>query len=95
VKRRRFPFYFRHGDASPLPEQFKKKIPDLSPTAMRVLWLALCLPNMWSRICMDNLFNSRKLFTALYMAKALVHGVVRTAGCGLPPSVRQLEEKNM
>ncbi len=44
---------------------------------------------------MDNLFNSRKLFTALYMAKALVHGVVRTAGCGLPPSVRQLEEKNM
>ena len=44
---------------------------------------------------MDNLFNSRKLFTALYKAKALVHGVVRTAGRGLPPSVRQLEEKNM
>ena len=44
---------------------------------------------------MDNLFNSRKLFTALYMAKALAHGVVRTTGRGLPPSVRQLEEKNV
>ena len=44
---------------------------------------------------MDNLFNSRKLFAALYLAKALAHGVVRTTGRGLPPSVRQLEEKNV
>ena len=44
---------------------------------------------------MDNLFNSRKLFTALYMAKALAHGIVRMTGRGLPPSVRQLEEKNV
>jgi hypothetical protein len=44
---------------------------------------------------MDNLFNSRKLFTALYLAKALAHGVVRTTGRGLPPSVRQVEEKNV
>ena len=44
---------------------------------------------------MDNLFNSRKLFTALYLAKALRHGVVRTSGRGFPPSVRQLEEKNV
>ena len=90
-----FAFYFRHGDAPPLPKVFKEKIPDLSPTAMRVVWLALRLPNMWSRIYMDNLFNSRKLFTALYMAKALAPGAVRTTGRGLPPSVRQLEEKNV
>ncbi len=34
------------------------------------------------------------MFTALYLAKALAHGIVRTTGRGLPPSVRQLEEKN-
>ena len=44
---------------------------------------------------MDNLFNSRKLFTGLYLAKCLGHGVVRTTGRGLPPSVRQHEEKNV
>ena len=43
---------------------------------------------------MDNLFNSRKLFTALYLAKALAHGVVCTHGRGLPPRVLQTEEKN-
>ncbi len=35
------------------------------------------------------------MYTALYLAKALAHGVVRTTGRGLPPSVRQLEEKNV
>jgi hypothetical protein len=44
---------------------------------------------------MDNLFNSRKLFTALFLAKCLAHGVVQTTGRGLPPLVRQLEEKNV
>ncbi len=73
-----FSFFFRHGDAPPLPKEFTDKIPDLSPTVMRVVWLALCLPNVWSRIFRDNLFNSRKLFTALYMAKALAHGIVQT-----------------
>jgi hypothetical protein len=53
-----FSFFFRHGDAPPLPKEFKEKISDLSPTAMHVVWLALRLPNMWSRIYMDNLFNS-------------------------------------
>ena len=90
-----YSFFFRHGDAPPLPDLFKEKVPDLSPTAARVVWLALRLPNIWSRIYMDNLFNSRKLFTALYLAKALAHGVVRTTGRGLPPSVRQVEEKNV
>ncbi len=86
---------FCHGDAPPLPKQFKEKIPNLSPMAMHVVWLALCLLNMWSRIYMDNLFNSWKLFTTLYMAKALAHGIVRTTGCGLPTLVRQLKEKNV
>ena len=88
-----FSFYFRHGDPPTLPAEFKDS--DLSPTAQRVVWLALRLPNVWSCIYMDNLFNSRKLFTALYRAKCLAHGVVRTTGRGLPPSVRQLEEKNL
>jgi hypothetical protein len=43
---------------------------------------------------MDNLFNSQKLFFALYRVKALAHGVVRTLGRGFPPSIRQDEEKN-
>jgi hypothetical protein len=90
-----FSFYFRHGDPPPLPAEFRNKIPDLSLTSQRVIWLALRLPSLWSRIFMDNLFNSRKLFTGLYMAKALAHGVVRATGRGLPPSVRQLEEKNI
>ena len=47
-----------HGDAPPLPNEFKEKLPGLLPTAMHVVWLALQLPNMWSRIYMDNLFNS-------------------------------------
>jgi hypothetical protein len=80
-----FSFYFRHWDPPTLPVPAEFKDSDLSPTAQRVVWLALCLPNVWSCIYMDNLFNSRKLFTA----------AVRTTGRGLPPSVRQLEEKNL
>ena len=67
----------------------------LPPTARRVVWLALQLPNYWTRIYMDNLFNSRKLFSALYRAKALAHGVIRTSGRGFPMSVKQDEEKNV
>ena len=44
---------------------------------------------------MDNLFNSVKLFTALYREHALAHGVVRTHGRGLPDAVIQREEKNV
>ena len=44
---------------------------------------------------MDNLFNSHKLFTALYQAKALAHGVVRPHGRGVPPLIVQKEEKNV
>jgi hypothetical protein len=41
----------------------------------------------------DNLFNSEKLFSALYMAECLAHGVVRTNGRGFPPSIIQKEAK--
>ena len=44
---------------------------------------------------MDNLFNSHKLFSALYLAQALAHGVARTNGRGIPPSIIQREEKNV
>ena len=43
---------------------------------------------------MDNLFNSEKLFTALHIAESLAHGVARTSGRGVPPSIIQREEKN-
>jgi hypothetical protein len=43
---------------------------------------------------MDNLFNSVKLFQALYQAKALAHGVACTNGHGVPMSIIQKEEKN-
>ncbi len=43
---------------------------------------------------MDNLFNLQKLFSAFYMVEALAHGVARTNGRGLPPSIIQWEEKN-
>jgi hypothetical protein len=87
-----FSFYFRHGDAPNLPKEFDHL--KLSPTAKRVVWLVLRLPNNWTNVFMDNLFNSQKLFTALYLAKALGHGVARTNGRGIPPSVIQKEEKN-
>jgi len=47
------------------------------------------------RIFMDNLFNSQKLFSALYLAQALAHSVARTNGRGIPPSIIQQEEKNL
>ena len=44
---------------------------------------------------MNNLFNSRKLFAALYLAKAPGHEVVCISGSGLSPSVQQLKKKNI
>ena len=87
-----FAFYFRHGE----PPKLHPLLDDLKlpPTARRVVWLAQQLPNYWTRIYMDNLFNSQKLFSALYRVKALAHGVMRTSGRGFPPSVKQDEEKN-
>lgn len=87
-----FQFYFRHGEPPELDEKYKHL--DLSPTAKRVVWLAESLKNEWTRIFMDNLFNSRKLFTALFIALCLGHGVTRKSGRGLPPAVLQAEEKN-
>jgi hypothetical protein len=87
-----YSFWFRCGKPPVLPQTFKHH--DLSPTAKRVVWLALRLPNQWTRIFMDNLFNSKKLFAALYQAKALAHGVARTSHRGVPNSIIQREEKN-
>jgi hypothetical protein len=88
-----FSFYFRHGAPPDLDDKYKDL--DLSPTARRVVWLAERLPNKWTRIFMDNLFNSQKLFTALHRTQALAHGVARTNGRGIPPSIIQWEEKNV
>ena len=88
-----FAFWFRHREAPNLPNEFKHL--GLSPTARRVVWLAQQLPNEWTEIYMDNIFNLRKLFTALYLAKALAHGAVCTSGRGLPASVLQVEDKNV
>jgi hypothetical protein len=87
-----YSFYSRHGPPPNVGEQYKHL--DLSPTARRVVWLASRLPNRWTRIYMDNLFNSQTLFSALYIAEALAHGVARTNGRGVPPSIIQKEEKN-
>ena len=86
-----FLFYFRHGNVPNLPPQFKYL--DLLPTARRVEWLALRLSNHWTSIFMDNLFNSRKLFTVLYLAKCMAHGVTRSSGRGLCADIIQREEK--
>jgi hypothetical protein len=80
-----FLFNFRHGDAPELSEKYKDL--KLSNTARRVVFLMEQLPHNWTHIFMDNLFNSRKLFTAAYRAKKLCHGVVRQHGRGVPPSV--------
>jgi hypothetical protein len=88
-----FSFYFHHREPPNLDKKFKHL--DLSPIAWGVVWLAERLPNKWTRIFMDNLFNSQKLFTALYLAQALAHGVARTNVRGIPPSIIQQEENNL
>ncbi len=82
-----FSFWFRHGP----PPDLGPKMRDLalSPLACRVLWLARRLPNKWTRVYMDNLYNSVKLFTALYREHALAHGVAWRHGRGLPDTVIQ------
>ena len=44
---------------------------------------------------MDDLFNSRKLFTAGYHVKVLCHGVFRTYGCGLCEATIQKTETDI
>jgi hypothetical protein len=85
-------FYFCHRPPPNVGEQYKHL--ELSPTARQVVWLASWLPNQWTWIYMDNLFNLQKLFTALHIAEALAHGVARTNRRGVPPLIIQKEEKN-
>ena len=87
-----FAFYFHRRDPPVLPSFLDDlKLP---PMSHRVVWLAQQLLNYWTRIYMDNLFNSQKCFFALYRIKALPHGMIRTSRQGFPPSIRQEEEKN-
>jgi hypothetical protein len=89
-----YSFYFRHGPPPNVGEHYKDL--ELSPTARCVVWLASRLPNRWTRIYMDNLFNSKKLYEAfLYRTEALAHRVAHTNGQGIPPSIIQNEEKNI
>jgi hypothetical protein len=87
-----YSLWFHHGPPPDLGPQFKDL--ELSPTAARVIWLAQRLPNKWTRVFMDNLYNSVKLFNGMYRVEALVHGVAWTNGRGLPPSIVQREEKS-
>jgi hypothetical protein len=87
-----FSFYFRHGNAPKIPSKYDRF--GLSDTAKRVIWLVERLPNVWTRVYMDNLFNSHKLYSALYTAKCLGHGVVRATGRGFPDGIKQSIELN-
>jgi hypothetical protein len=60
-----FSFYFCHGNAPPAPKSVREYL-DLLPTARRVIYLMQQLPNIWTRVYMDNIFNSQKLYTAAY-----------------------------
>jgi hypothetical protein len=62
---------------------------DLSDTAKRVIWL-----DVWTHIYMDNLFNSQKLFSPLWIDKFLGHGVARATGRGIPDGIKQAVELN-
>jgi hypothetical protein len=43
---------------------------------------------------MDNLYNSQKLFSALYIGKCLGHGIARPIGRGIPDGINQAVELN-
>jgi hypothetical protein len=49
---------------------------------------------VWTHVYMDNLFNSQKLFSALYIAKFLGHGVCHPTGRGIPNGIKQPIELN-
>jgi hypothetical protein len=85
-----YSFYFQHRPPPNVGGQYKDM--ELSPTARRVVWLASRLPNRWTRIYMDNLSNSKKLYEALYRTEALAHGIPGTNGRGIPPYIIQKEE---
>jgi hypothetical protein len=84
--------FFHHGDAPKIGHKYDHL--ELSDTAKRVVWLVERLPNVWTRIYMDNLYNSQKLYSALYLAKCLGHGVARATGHGIPDEIKQPIEPN-
>ncbi len=54
----------------------------------------LKLPNHWTNVYMDNLFNTLNLYTAVYLAETLCHRVCRLNNTGISPDVVQKHEKN-
>ncbi len=88
-----FSFWFRHGPPPNLGPEMRDLA--LSSLSCRVVWLARCLPNNWTRVYMDNLYNLVKLFKALYREHALAHRVARTHGRLLPDAVIQRVEENV
>jgi hypothetical protein len=50
-----FSFWFRHGPPPELDAKYKGL--DLAPLAKQVVYLAERLPNKWTQVYMDNLFN--------------------------------------
>ena len=86
-----YSIFFHHGLPPNVREQYKHL--NLSPTARQVVWLTSWLPNQWTWIYMENLFSLQKLFTALHIAEALVHGVACTNGHGVPPLIMDCAEK--
>ena len=86
-----YPF-FRHGDAPKIGRKYDHL--ELSDSAKCVIWLVKRLPKVWTCIYMDNLNNSQKLFSALYLAESLGHGVVCATGWGICNGIKQLIELN-
>ena len=90
VKGYTFSFFFQHGDAPNVGCMYDHL--ELSDTAKHVCWLIEWLPNVWTCVYIDNLYNSQKLFSALYLAKCLGHA--RPTECGIPDKFKQQIELN-
>jgi hypothetical protein len=76
-----------NGDVPNAQEEVKHL--SLSPTARRVIYLMQQFPIMWTRVYMDNIFNSQNLHTDVYAIKCLCQGVCRTWGPGVPDQIVQ------
>jgi hypothetical protein len=88
-----FSFFFRHGKAPKIPVKYDTF--ELSDMVKHVIWLAERLSNVWTKIYMDNLYNSKKLFSASFEAKCLGHGVTCPSGRGIPDGIKQAVELNV
>lgn len=81
-----FAFIFCHNDPP-------KSQHGLLNMGKRVIALICMLKQSWTKVCMDNFFNSVELARAAYREEALMHGVARTSRRRLPSEVVQAEVK--